>query len=107
MGTNEVINTILERENIKGATFARKIGIKPTQVYDLLTGKTKRISEDICQKILSIYPQYNRAWILSGEGEQIQQREDDAISRVIDYVNNPEKYKDYIEMRKDIMMMRV
>lgn len=35
-----------------------------------------------------------------------QQQADIAISRVIDYVNNPEKYKDYIEMRKDIMMMR-
>lgn len=31
---------------------------------------------------------------------------DMAISRVIDYVNNPEKYKDYIELRSDIMMMR-
>lgn len=29
-----------------------------------------------------------------------------AINRVIDYTNNPEKYKDYIEMRADIMMMR-
>ena len=29
-----------------------------------------------------------------------------AISRVIDYVNNPEKYKEYIELRSDIMMMR-
>lgn len=31
---------------------------------------------------------------------------DMAIARVIDYVNNPEKYKDYIELRSDIMMMR-
>lgn len=31
---------------------------------------------------------------------------DMAISRVIDYVNNPEKYKEYIELRSDIMMMR-
>lgn len=29
-----------------------------------------------------------------------------AINRVIDYVSNPEKYKDYIEMRADIMMMK-
>ena len=29
-----------------------------------------------------------------------------AISRVIDYVDNPEKYKEYIELRSDIMMMR-
>lgn len=29
-----------------------------------------------------------------------------AIKRVIDYTNNPEKYKDYIEMKADIMMMK-
>ena len=36
-----------------------------------------------------------------------QQQADIAISRVIDYVNNPDKYKNFIEMRKDMMMMRV
>lgn len=29
-----------------------------------------------------------------------------AIERVADYVSNPDKYKDYIEMRSDIMMMK-
>lgn len=35
-----------------------------------------------------------------------QKQADMAISRVIDYVDNPEKYKEYIERRSDIMMMR-
>ena len=35
-----------------------------------------------------------------------QKQADMAISRVIDYVNNPDLYKEYIEMRQDIMMMR-
>lgn len=35
-----------------------------------------------------------------------QKQADMAISRVIDYVNNQEKYKEYIELRSDIMMMR-
>ena len=35
-----------------------------------------------------------------------QKQADMAISRVIDYVDNPEKYKEYIEQRSDIMMMR-
>lgn len=35
-----------------------------------------------------------------------QKQADMAISRVIDYVNNSEKYKEYIELRSDIMMMR-
>lgn len=33
-----------------------------------------------------------------------QKQAEIAINRVIDYVNDPEKYKDYIEMRADIMM---
>ena len=38
---------------------------------------------------------------------QVKQKQAEiAINRVIDYVNNPEKYKDYIEMRADIMMMK-
>ena len=35
-----------------------------------------------------------------------QKQADMAISRVIDYVNIPEKYKEYIDLRSDIMMMR-
>lgn len=35
-----------------------------------------------------------------------QKQAEIAINRVIDYVNNPDKYKDYIEMRADIMMMK-
>ncbi len=31
---------------------------------------------------------------------------DAAINRAIDYINDPDKYKDYIEMRADIMMMK-
>ena len=30
-----------------------------------------------------------------------------AVNRVIDYVEHPDKYKDFLEMRADIMMMRV
>ena len=38
---------------------------------------------------------------------KVKQRQAEiAINRVIDYVNDPEKYKDYIEMRADIMMMK-
>lgn len=30
-----------------------------------------------------------------------------AISRVIDYVNNPEKYKEFLELKADIMLLKV
>ena len=30
-----------------------------------------------------------------------------AINRVADYINNPNKYKEYIEMKADIMLMKI
>ena len=66
MNGAKVINTILERESIKAATFARKIGITPTQIYDLQKGKVKNVSSDIADKIISVYPLYNKAWIMTG-----------------------------------------
>lgn len=36
-----------------------------------------------------------------------QKQAEIAINKVIDYVNNPDKYKDYIEMNANIMMMRM
>ena len=35
-----------------------------------------------------------------------QKQADMAIARVIDYVKNPDKYKEYIELKSDIMLMR-
>ena len=36
-----------------------------------------------------------------------KQQADAAIAKVIDYVNNPEKYEDYLKLKRDIMMMQV
>lgn len=67
----KVINAILEKEELKAATFAKSIGITPTQVYDLLSGKTKKISIDLSNKILDVYPQYSKSWLLTGEGSML------------------------------------
>ena len=36
-----------------------------------------------------------------------KQQADAAIEKVIDYVNNPEKYEDYLKLKRDIMMIRI
>ncbi len=70
------------------AQYASEIGI-PDSVIDYCLGHS-----DKTKGIIRYYTKVK------------QQQADIAISRVIDYVNNPDKYKEYIEMRKDIMMMR-
>ena len=90
MNTNEIIELILKNEEKKAGTFAKEIGVTPTQIYDLQSGKIKRISEGIANKILLVYPQYDKAWLLSGEGEPIKKKaEDEASPKIIEFENFP------------------
>lgn len=70
------------------AQFASELGI-PDGVIDYCLGHS-----DKSKGIIRYYTKVK------------QKQAEIAINRVIDYVNNPEKYKDYIEMRADIMMMK-
>lgn len=70
------------------AQFASELGI-PDGVIDYCLGHS-----DKSKSVIRFYT-------------KVKQRQAEiAINRVIDYVNDPEKYKDYIEMRADIMMMK-
>lgn len=82
MSTKEIICTILEREEISASSFAKSIGITPTQIYDLQSGKIKRISGNISNKIISIYPHYNISWLLTGEGEMLKKAEESTVTAI-------------------------
>lgn len=73
MDSLKVINFILEREKLKAGTFAKAIGVTPTQIYDLKSGKTKKISESIANKIVNAFPIYNKVWVLTGSGSPIEE----------------------------------
>lgn len=70
------------------AQFASELGI-PDGVIDYCLGHSDK-SKGIIRYYIKVK----------------QKQAEIAINRVIDYVNNPEKYKDYIEMRADIMLMK-
>lgn len=71
MTTKEIINSILEHEETSASSFAKKIGVHPTQIYDLQSGKTKKISASMANKIISFYPNYILSWLLTGEGNML------------------------------------
>ena len=70
------------------AQFASELGI-PDGVIDYCLGHS-----DKSKGIIRYYTKVK------------QKQAEIAINRVIDYVNNPKKYQEYIEMRADIMMMK-
>lgn len=68
---SEVIFAILANEDLKPGTFAKMIGVTTTQIYDLQSGKVKKISEKVAEKILDVFPQYSKAWLITGEGSML------------------------------------
>ncbi len=69
MNGNEIISLILNDLGIKAPTFAKNIGLKYQRILDIQSGKTKKISPAVANSIVERYPQFNKVWILTGEGD--------------------------------------
>ena len=71
------------------AQFASELGI-PDSIIDYCLGHS-----DKSKGVIRYYTKVK------------EKQADMAISRVIDYVKNPDRYTEYLELRSDIMLMRV
>lgn len=70
--SNVIIEKLLSYSGLSARQFAERIGTKTAQaIYDLQKGRTKSISSDIGNKILSCFPEVNRVWLLTGEGDML------------------------------------
>lgn len=68
MNGEEIIALILKDLGIKAPTFAKEIGVLYSRVQDVQSGKVKKISSDLADKIIHRYPKFDLSWLLSGEG---------------------------------------
>lgn len=66
-----VVAAIMEKYGINSAEFARIIGKNPTYVNDVKNGKTKKISEQVAEKIIGQWPELSKIWVLTGEGQML------------------------------------
>ena len=71
--TSDIINKLLIYSKLNAKSFSEKIGLeRPQAIYDILKGKTKSISLAMQDKILSVFPELNRTWLMTGEGEMLK-----------------------------------
>ena len=91
MEASEILKTIIEKEGITYSSLSKKMGLNRAQpIYDIRDGKVKRISPNYADKILLAFPKYNRAWLLSGDGEPIKNEiKDEAVPKIIEFENFP------------------
>lgn len=65
----DIINEILEYTGIKAPTLAKSINVFYNRISEIKSGRTKKISLDLANKICAAYPEINKAYLLKGEGE--------------------------------------
>ena len=76
MTLSERIKAIVDYSGLSIPKYAQAIGVQtPQAIRDLISGKTKSISENIKSKILSYTPEINASWLFTGEGKMLNVEE--------------------------------
>ena len=84
---NEVLEFLkTKRIILSQAEFAQKIGIQASQISEMINEKRK-ISERTVRRIVDAFPQININWFLTGEGEMLNDIQQNEV--VYDGSNNP------------------
>ena len=63
------IKDIINDEGLNSAQFAGEIGIAPSSLHHIISGRNNP-SLDVIQKILLRYPQINAEWLINGKGKK-------------------------------------
>lgn len=65
------INLLLKAKNITARTFAEEIGIQPSGMSHILSGRNNP-SLDFVTKVVRRYPEISTDWLIFGEGEMLK-----------------------------------
>lgn len=69
MTASERIEKLVEHFHTNVKALSELCGYdRPQAFYDILKGKTRNISPNMCDRILSVLPSVNRVWLFTGEG---------------------------------------
>lgn len=78
MIASEKIGEVLKYLDINAKVFSERLGYaRPQIIYDIQKGKTKVISTELANKIISVYPEISKVWLLADEGEMIKKENRD------------------------------
>ena len=72
LSAKEIIDKILDSKDLSAKVFSEKIGLdRPQAIYDIQKNKTKSVTAKMVDKIISVFPEISRTWLLTGEGEML------------------------------------
>ncbi len=76
----ERLNLFLDTAGISKSQFADNCKIPRPTASQILSGRNKKISDEIIAKIHSIYPNLSVLWLMFGEGSMFTSEQGDTMS---------------------------
>ena len=74
----QIMEALAEYLKISVAELSQKAGYeRPQSFYDVQSGKTKNISPKMANNIVSAFPEINKDWLLTGNGEMLIEEEEE------------------------------
>jgi len=103
---DEIIQTLVQYKGMTYKSFAESIGAIAQNLYDIKGGKSD-ISKKMADKILAVYPEINRTWLLTGEGKMISENdtpedEDFVLDPRSEYITNKDLHNSIGEISEKI-----
>lgn len=75
MNAINILDRLLDYTGENRSSLARRIGVIPQRFHDIANGKTKAFSYEIADKITTAFPEVNKNFLLTGEGEMLTSTE--------------------------------
>ena len=75
------ISTVIRIKNLSNAEFAQSIGVQPSNISHILSGRNKP-SLDLIMKILRRYPEIRLDWLVLGKGAMNEEQTEDLFSSI-------------------------
>lgn len=63
------LNIFMESTGLSVSQFADKLGVPRPSMSQMLNGRNKKVSNEIIEKLHSVFPTLNVSWLLFGEGD--------------------------------------
>lgn len=105
MTLSERINALLDYSGMNMSKFSRYVGFKtPQAIRELKAGNTKSLSDDAKTKLLIAFPNLNEQWLLTGEGEMLNESAHRAlidVKDVEDSFNDSAVLKEFLDIIKN------
>ena len=114
---SEAIEAVLKEVGLNAPTFAKEIGLNYQRVYDIQSGRVKKINEAVARKIRERYPRVNPNFLFTYEypimlepgehprpqTENVRDMVDEAVGRIMETEEYKQRIQNVAEREQNVL----